>query len=513
MLSRKINLRTILIGFSTGGIVLCSSLLLGSISILQRSEIERNLLEGNRAYAIKLAGSVDRILSNSHKDMEWSAGQIHGVKDVGRISNIIDRLQSSPGYFNSVALISSERKLIYASPKELNTVGLIVQSKNSRDATTLQKPLISEPFTTSAGNYAIVVSYPVFSFDKKYVGYIGGTIYLRKKSMLSEILSQHYYDNHTKISIISNDGDVIYSDEEGLIGNKITLDDEIKKNILLNKEKYLQNKNGYLIGYARVSRTNWTVFITTEPGNVSITLMRIVKDASWIIFSIVIFMIFISIYISRKISSPLEKLAKATGFKDSKETLALLPEINCWYAESVELTEAIHKHVLMMFTRVKSLKEEVMTDPLTGILNRRGFNKMVATYVHVPCCSIIAIDIDHFKRVNDTFGHEAGDEVLVSFAVLLKNISRIHDVFARFGGEEFIILLPDTSLKDTFLLAERIREDVEKTEFPLVGRITISAGISGDDEIESLLKQADEALYKAKANGRNQVISWSDNKE
>lgn len=508
MLPDKVKLRTLLIGFSAGGIFLSSILILTSFTILQKSNIEKSLLESNLAYAKKLAVSVDRHLTNAQREIEWSAGQIDELKENATVRKEIDRLKSSSGYFNSVALMSSERAIVYASPEELNTEGLIVQSKNSRDATVLQKPLISDPFITSAGNYAIVISCPVYSRKKRYIGYIGGTIYLRKKSMLSEILSQHFYDKNTEVSIISDDGEGIFSEKKDSIEEQLISDREVKKNIIMYKTGHLQNNSGYLIGYARMTKNDWTVFITTAPENVRDSLMIMLMDSFWIMLSIIIFMVLIGVYIARRISSPLEKLAKATRSEDPSDTLAVLPEINTWYAEAVELREAVHQHVLMMLTRVNSLWEQAMTDPLTGILNRRGFDKMAAVYDHIPLRSVIAIDIDHFKRVNDTFGHEAGDAVLVSLAVLLKNLCRSQDVISRFGGEEFIILLPDTALKETRTIAEHIREKVEATQFPFACRITISAGIAGDDEINALLKHADEALYKAKKEGRNKIVLW-----
>lgn len=510
MLSGKLKLRTLLIGLSTGGIVLSSTLLLGSFSLLQKSNIERSLLEGNLAYARKLADSVDRHLNNAQRELKWSAEHIDEVNDSETVKREIDRLQSSAGFFNSVAVVSAERIIVYASPTSLQT-GIAVHSKNSIDATTLKKPLISEPYTTNAGNYAIVISYPVFNNEKKYIGYIGGTIYLKKQSMLSDILSQHYYDNKTEVSIISNKGGVIYSSNKEKIGYQLELAQEVKNTILTESIGYFYNDFngvGTLTGYSRMKKTDWNIFITTPPERVTVILLRTVKDAFWIMLSIIMVMLLIVIFISWSISSPLEKLAKATGSKDPTETLAVLPEINTWYAEAVELREAVYQHVLMMFRRVNSLKEEAITDPLTGVLNRRGFNKMAATYEHCPFRCMIAIDIDHFKRVNDTFGHEAGDEVLVSFAGLLKEQCRSHDVISRFGGEEFIILLPDTSLKEAFLIAERIRKVVEITTLPFAGRITMSAGVCGGTDNENLLKYADEALYRAKRTGRNRSCIW-----
>lgn len=122
---------------------------------------------------------------------------------------------------------------------------------------------------------------------------------------------------------------------------------------------------------------------------------------------------------------------------------------------------------------------------------------------------MIALDIDHFKKINDWYGHDAGDAVLVSLAGLLRQACRTGDVVSRFGGEEFIILLPQTALEDAARTAERIREVVSITMFPFVGAMTVSAGVASLADCgsrEALLHRADEALYEAKGAGRDAVI-------
>jgi len=117
-------------------------------------------------------------------------------------------------------------------------------------------------------------------------------------------------------------------------------------------------------------------------------------------------------------------------------------------------------------------------------------------------------DIDFFKKINDTHGHGVGDEVLRSLVhVVFQNI-RQEDLLARWGGEEFMILMPQTALKSAFDLAERLRKNIEKYEFSKVGKVTVSLGLaefSSEDDIESFIKWADDALYIAKGNGRNRV--------
>lgn len=123
--------------------------------------------------------------------------------------------------------------------------------------------------------------------------------------------------------------------------------------------------------------------------------------------------------------------------------------------------------------------------------------------------AVVLVDIDHFKKINDTCGHQAGDEVIIAVAELLKRRSRSIDIVGRYGGEEFIIICPETGRDGAASLAESLRRDMERTDFGKTGRQTFSAGIATleqNDTARSLVSRADVALYTAKANGRNRVI-------
>nr|MDQ3056940.1 GGDEF domain-containing protein [Pseudomonadota bacterium] len=122
--------------------------------------------------------------------------------------------------------------------------------------------------------------------------------------------------------------------------------------------------------------------------------------------------------------------------------------------------------------------------------------------------SIIMLDIDHFKRVNDTYGHAVGDDVLVGMAKLLRNHTRDADALGRLGGEEFVVVCRHCDAAAGMAAAMKLREAISTHEFPNVGRVTSSFGIAScraDDTAESLLARADAALYRAKAAGRNRV--------
>lgn len=161
------------------------------------------------------------------------------------------------------------------------------------------------------------------------------------------------------------------------------------------------------------------------------------------------------------------------------------------------------------------------TDPLTGLYNRRYFFELVQKEIErlrrfQHGFSLIILDVDHFKNVNDTYGHLAGDQALREIARLLKSVTRSIDSVGRFGGEEFIVLLPETNLYEALKVAERIRLAIAEMSLLINDaaiRCTVSLGITytqdGDIAIDALLSQVDNALYKAKGAGRNRAEYWN----
>lgn len=164
--------------------------------------------------------------------------------------------------------------------------------------------------------------------------------------------------------------------------------------------------------------------------------------------------------------------------------------------------------------------EMAVTDALTGLHNRRYMAGQLQALMSRAGqggdpVAVLVMDIDHFKSVNDSFGHDAGDEVLREFAVRLATNVRAIDLPCRLGGEEFVVVMPGAGLEDALRVADRIRRDVAAQPFPIMGgaeglTITVSVGVAASigetDTPEALLKRADEGVYEAKAKGRNRVI-------
>jgi diguanylate cyclase (GGDEF)-like protein len=180
------------------------------------------------------------------------------------------------------------------------------------------------------------------------------------------------------------------------------------------------------------------------------------------------------------------------------------------------LIKADYSNILMELQELKTQKYERLSaeDPLTAIFNRRAFihaleHEIIEVKKSNKPLSLLTLDIDHFKQINDTFGHDTGDVVLQRFVQRIKTLIRDNDIFARIGGEEFAVLLPNTSHKGAQTLAGKIINEIAALDLNTVAaglKMTVSIGIAvykNNTSSKVLLKEADEQLYEAKRSGRN----------
>ncbi|MEA2048844.1 MAG: GGDEF domain-containing protein [Campylobacterota bacterium] len=167
-------------------------------------------------------------------------------------------------------------------------------------------------------------------------------------------------------------------------------------------------------------------------------------------------------------------------------------------------------HILFTLTKVTTLTDKVQWDTHTGAYTKSYFNAELKCIVdNDTSCTLTVLDLDNFKNVNDTYGHQVGDLVLKEFASLVKSKIRDHDIFARWGGEEFVLLLTSISHDEAMSRIEDIRQTIDAFVFSAVGHMTSSFGVSHlkeEDDADTLFFRADRALYEAKKSGKNQVV-------
>ena len=196
----------------------------------------------------------------------------------------------------------------------------------------------------------------------------------------------------------------------------------------------------------------------------------------------------------------------------------------------VWLSTTLSLQTAMDLIHITRLEREIITDPLTGVFNRRYLDRRlgeeaVSARRYNLHLSVLLLDIDHFKQVNDKYGHQTGDQVLITLGKTALEVLRETDVLTRYGGEEFLIMAPHTPLAGATKLAERVRQHIEAHDFCLPKapdathspKVTVSIGVAvfgdGIDNTERLVRVADENLYHAKLEGRNRVIAGTSSAE
>lgn len=218
------------------------------------------------------------------------------------------------------------------------------------------------------------------------------------------------------------------------------------------------------------------------------------------------------ILISYRFTKPITRLAQKVEQNDEHRAIELE---TIGLAEVDQLAQAIEVANNDLVEKIEEITELSETDQLTGIYNRVKFSKELEKEIerkerYQTELSLIMFDVDHFKKVNDTYGHDRGDQALIELTSVVSRLIRETDIFARWGGEEFMILTPNTDLSAANKLAERIREEIAKVEIEEVGHITCSFGVTDfkrEDDFDKLTKRVDDALYEAKNKGRDRVVS------
>ena len=199
-----------------------------------------------------------------------------------------------------------------------------------------------------------------------------------------------------------------------------------------------------------------------------------------------------------------QKLARLALEQRNRELNRLVEE------RSRDLTEAN----AALKAKIKEVEALVEQDCLTGVFNRHRFDKVLRqererASRYGTALSLIILDIDHFKKINDRYGHTVGDRVLIAAAHYIRQHIRENDLLARWGGEEFAIVAPDSTLDAAGKLAEKLRADLEDLREVDDISVTCSFGVAqfdGDEDVDSLIRRADRALYRAKGEGRNRVV-------
>lgn len=290
----------------------------------------------------------------------------------------------------------------------------------------------------------------------------------------------------------------------------------------------------YILMQTIIEETGWRLMLMIEKSNIFYSIYKLKSYGDFIGYSaiaiaILFYLLFVLYTLRRsklfayEITNPIEELSTKTTFLGSdkinlpfkESNIIEIDQLNFNFSQMVAELKLGQINLIHTERRKNEYLEKSIHDPLSGLYNRLKFDEVMKAEIATAALynkplSLIMLDIDYFKNVNDNLGHLAGDEVIKEFAKTIKNNSRNSDVVVRNGGDEFLIICSNTDLKSAELFAENIRTQIQKGIYPQGYKVTSSIGVTSykkGDDLEDIISRADKALYVAKENGRNRVIS------
>jgi diguanylate cyclase (GGDEF)-like protein len=377
---------------------------------------------------------------------------------------------------------------------------------------------------------------PIHNADGQVIGVLGAHAHWSWVTRIVESAAFAHKNSMPDIEalIVDHDGKILYP--EALMGQQLAATDSKLQNWTAG--------NGFLTSMVSVptpssTALSWSIAVrqpletALQPARLLMYKLLILGVVAAVLFGLVAY--YLALYLSR----PIEQLALSARQVQNNEPGAQF-QLQHPVLEIAQLGQSIDAMTQSLLGKERELQEanasleatvaqrtaaltqanaELLSlathDGLTGVYNRRRFDEKLTEYTLLfrrtgRPFSLLLIDADHFKRINDTHGHAVGDEVLQQLAQLIQSSLRTTDFVARYGGEEFAVLLPEIAQPDTpEVVAEKIRAAIDEADFPAIGNVTVSIGIGladpADNSHNALIKRADQQLYQAKAAGRNQV--------
>lgn len=518
---KKLSLTLLLMALVTMVFLLTTTILLiGSYQSKKKSLIETTL-NLNYTNADRMSKTIDSLFRSMRSSLIFSADQIANLGAVPpkSIDAYLDLSRNSSNYFNSIILVDADGNVLNNSPAALGMEGRQIASPQVKEALKLKNSYLSAPFIApSTGRMLFFMSEPLYNKDRHYLGQLIGNVYLQDYNILNMIFGNNEIDESgSYYYIVSKEGRLLYHPDISRLNDDVT-GNKVVAQLMQGQSGRMQAVNtqgvSMLAGYSSVPSNGWGVVVVSPADVIQQQLLvhlRKILAYTLIPFVVLLFCVFV---LAHRLAKPFVVLADLVN-RIGKENIEM-PELKPhWNREVDLLTTAVVLAWRDIQKQTDQLTQEAMTDLLTGLMNRRALDISMSQWIaaRVPF-SVVVLDVDKFKFVNDTYGHLAGDEILRRVARILEVSIRPGDICARYGGEEFVLLLPRTKAENAYIVAERIRKTLEQTEVPLPVKVTSSQGIAHypvhGRTREELLGRADEALYSAKHNGRNRTVIYGE---
>ncbi|MGY2199393.1 sensor domain-containing diguanylate cyclase [Pseudomonas gingeri] len=508
----KLTLRILILLFTLTAAV---ATLINSIWVtykVQKQELIDSALEIDHAFAVRVATGVDQVLSADLSKLAYGAHFIAaGFDDQQRINEQIGQLLAQDPSFSSVIVANAAGVVIASAPANLGVKGQPLRDKTPLEQRT---PLISNSFKSIAGNLVVFISHPIIGAKGEYLGLIGGAVRLDQQNELRDLIAPNIRHDGAFVYLVDKARRVLYHPQDPNIGSIVGQDPIVDAALKRDSSGSLQasDANGIemLAGFANVPSSGWGVVSQQPLQRTQDRLDRLMLKVGFGIAPMALIGLALIWWSGIYISRPLSRLATYAKNLDAAENVELIKAVPARFVEVWRIRHALLLSASLLQEKIVRLNKQAHSDLLTGLANRRAMQDTLDVWKDAEkSFALIYLDIDHFKRVNDTYGHALGDQTLQALAELLRANSRANDLPCRIGGEEFCLLLPGTSLAMAAEVAERLRSSIENTKIETVGHITVSSGVAlwtpGRQTISSVFETADKLLYEAKQSGRNRV--------
>ncbi|MFA5072557.1 MAG: diguanylate cyclase [Nitrospirota bacterium] len=441
--------------------------------------------------------------------------------------------------FDGLYYVDSRGILLFDGERIL-TRGINVKDRSYFQAALEKKQYVSEIIISRVtAKPTVIVSSPVINDQGAFAGVILGPLDLSK---IQEITSSLQFGKTGETYLVDVNGRMLTESRSILKLNKHGEDADVSRPFLIQSEavkRVLNGETGFgdyisyrgapvLGAYQWISDRSWGLIVEIEKNEIIGSLLHKIGIFILIFLGMILLIIFpLARYTTQKIVEPIDVLTQeVSSFSEHyRELEPSMSHKESTYEEVDILDKSFHRMREKIGQLMKTLESQALLDSLTGLANRRCFQKRGQEIIELAqrtkqSCTIIFLDIDKFKEINDKYGHKIGDEVLVRLAKLLEENVRLNDVVCRYGGEEFIIISPSMDMDGAYQFAERLRELV--TAMPLYHapllKMSISLGVSAfkgakkgfkaSDILNELIKQADQAMYVAKKKGRNRCEKY-----
>lgn len=519
----KVSLRAL---FS--GLVVLTFLMTLVITLFASYHSEEKLLqvrtlEANQRESQRVAHAIDMLYMSVEKSLSAFAGELSTAGSLGESPDTLKRLRllyESSGRFDSVFVAGANGKIMGAYTRAGAEEPEAIDASLLKEALNARQEYHSLFYADTQGDQVVLVSEPLYDEQNKYLGIIGGVLCLEHANVLGGLLgsgrSASDFDTVGSYSyVVDAGGHLIYDPnedrDEGEAGGNLALGRVLTG--MSGSVKVKDQANGeYLVGYAYAPQTGWGVVAQTSAKALRTEQFEQMRGTLVVVMGPFLLLACAALFLARRLAAPFVSLADFVLRAVERPEDEALPSVRRhWNREADLLNRAVMRSVREMKRQNRDLNDFALKDSLTGLLNRRALDEVLEKMEgdNRPF-SLLLMDIDRFKSVNDLYGHAAGDEVLRSVARILEETVGSQDLCGRYGGEEFLVLLPGRNLPETYEMAERIRLAVASHENALHIPVTLSIGASvcpmQSMRVDDLFELADRALYRAKEGGRNRVV-------